>query len=106
MVLVLVCNWFCGKGVLQVIIDLFFVVLFVIVGVLLILLWGLVGVLGFVEQDFGFKIIFGLLGIVFVSMFVICLFVVCEVEFVLYELGIDQEQVVVMLGFGWWQIFW
>jgi sulfate/thiosulfate transport system permease protein len=104
--LVLARNRFRGKGVLQAIIDLPFAVSPVIVGVSLIVLWGSAGALGFVEKDLGFKIIFGLPGIVLASVFVTLPFVVREVEPVLHELGTDQEEAAATLGSGWWQTFW
>lgn len=104
--LVLARNRFRGKGVLQAIIDLPFAVSPVIVGVALIVLWGSAGALGLVEKDLGFKIIFGLPGIVLASIFVTLPFVVREVEPVLHELGTDQEEAAATLGSGWWQTFW
>ncbi|MGZ4527750.1 MAG: sulfate ABC transporter permease subunit CysW [Mycobacterium sp.] len=104
--LVLARNRFRGKGVLQAVIDLPFAVSPVIVGVALILLWGSAGAFGVVEKDLGFKIIFGLPGIVLASVFVTLPFVVREVEPVLHELGIDQEEAAAMLGSSWWQTFW
>ena len=104
--LVLARNRFRGKGVLQAIIDLPFAVSPVIVGVSLIVLWGSAGALGFVEKDLGFKIIFGLPGIVLASVFVTLPFVVREVEPVLHELGTDQEEAAATLGSSWWQTFW
>lgn len=104
--LVLARNRFRGKGVLQAVIDLPFAVSPVIVGVALIVLWGSAGALGFVEKDLGFKIIFGLPGIVLASIFVTLPFVVREVEPVLHELGTDQEEAAATLGSGWWQTFW
>jgi len=104
--LVLARNRFRGKGVLQAVIDLPFAVSPVIVGVSLIVLWGAGGALGFVEKDLGFKIIFGLPGIVLASIFVTLPFVVREVEPVLHELGTDQEEAAATLGSGWWQTFW
>lgn len=104
--LVLARNRFRGKGVLQAIIDLPFAVSPVIVGVALIVLWGSAGALGFVEKDLGFKIIFGLPGIVLASIFVTLPFVVREVEPVLHELGTDQEEAAATLGSGWWETFW
>ena len=103
--LVLARNRFRGKGVLQAVIDLPFAVSPVIVGVALILLWGAAGAFGFVERDLGFKIIFGLPGIVLASIFVTLPFVVREVEPVLHELGTDQEEAAATLGSGWWQTF-
>ena len=104
--LVLARNRFRGKGVLQAIIDLPFAVSPVVVGVALIVLWGSAGLLGFVERDFGFKIIFGLPGIVLASVFATLPFVVREVEPVLHELGNDQEQAAATLGATSWQTFW
>lgn len=104
--LVLARNRFRGKGILQAIIDLPFAVSPVVVGVALIVLWGSAGALGFVERDLGFKIIFGLPGIVLASIFVTLPFVVREVEPVLHELGTDQEQAAATLGSSWWQTFW
>jgi sulfate/thiosulfate transport system permease protein len=104
--LMLARNRFRAKGVLQAIIDLPFAVSPVVVGVALIVLWGSAGLLGFVERDFGFKIIFGLPGIVLASVFATLPFVIREVEPVLHELGTDQEQAAATLGSGSWQTFW
>jgi sulfate/thiosulfate transport system permease protein len=97
---------FRGKGVLQAAIDLPFAVTPVVVGLALIVVWGSAGLLGFVEKDFGFKIIFGLPGIVLASVFATLPFVVREVEPVLHELGTDQEEAASTLGSDWWQTFW
>lgn len=97
---------FRGKSVLQAIIDLPFAVSPVVVGVALILLWGSAGLFGFVENDWGLKVIFGLPGIILASIFVTVPFVIREVEPVLHELGTDQEQAAATLGATWWQTFW
>jgi sulfate transport system permease protein len=97
---------FRGKGLLQAVIDLPFAVSPVVVGVALIMLWGTAGVLGFVQNDFGVKIIFGLPGIVLASIFVTVPFVIREVEPVLHELGTEQEEAAATLGATWWQTFW
>jgi sulfate/thiosulfate transport system permease protein len=104
--LVLARNKFRGKATLQAIIDLPFAVSQVVVGVALILLWGTAGVFGFVENNLGFKIIFGFPGIVLASIFVTVPFVIREVEPVLHELGTDQEEAAATLGSSWWQTFW
>ena len=96
--LVLARNKFRGKSVLQAVIDLPFAVSPVVVGVALILLWGTGRVFGFVENSLGFKIIFGLPGIVLASIFVTVPFVIREVEPVLHELGTDQEEAAATLG--------
>lgn len=104
--LVLARNKFRGKSALQAIIDLPFAVSPVVVGVALILLWGSAGLFGFVENDFGLKIIFSFPGIVLASIFVTVPFVIREVEPVLHELGTDQEEASSTLGAQWWQTFW
>ncbi len=104
--LVLARNKFRGKSALQAVIDLPFAVSPVVVGVALILLWGSAGLLGFVETDLGFKIIFSFPGIVLASIFVTVPFVIREVEPVLHELGTDQEEAAATLGSRWWQTFW
>src|SRR5271157_5369906 len=104
--LMLARNRFRGKGALQAVIDLPFAVSPVIVGVALIVLWGSAGLFGFVERDLGFKIIFGLPGIVLASIFVTLPFVIREVEPVLHEIGNDQEEAAATLGSTWWQTFW
>jgi sulfate transport system permease protein len=104
--LVLARNRFRGKSALQAIIDLPFAVSPVVVGVALILLWGSAGLLGFVENNLGFKIIFGFPGIVLASIFVTVPFVIREVEPVLHEIGTDQEEAAATLGSTWWQTFW
>lgn len=104
--LVLARSRFRGKGALQAIIDLPFAVSPVIVGVALIVLWGSAGALGFVENNLGFKVIFGLPGIVLASVFVTLPFVIREVEPVLHELGTDSEEAAATLGSTPWQTFW
>ncbi|MBV9516159.1 MAG: sulfate ABC transporter permease subunit CysW [Mycobacteriaceae bacterium] len=104
--LVLARNRFRGKGTLQAAIDLPFAVSPVVVGVALIVLWGSAGAFGFIERNLGFKIIFGLPGIVLASIFVTLPFVIREVEPVLHEIGTDQEEAAATLGSSGWQTFW
>jgi sulfate transport system permease protein len=104
--LLLARSRFRGRGVLQAIVDLPFAVSPIIVGVALIALWGSAGALGFIENNLGFRIIFGVPGIVLASIFVTMPFVVREVQPVLVELGTEQEQAAATLGSGSWQTFW
>ena len=104
--LLLARNRFRGRALLQAVIDLPFAVSPIIVGVALILLWGSAGAFGFIENNLGFQIIFGLPGIVLASIFVTLPFVVREVQPVLQELGTEQEQAAATLGSTWWQTFW
>ncbi|NNM45585.1 sulfate ABC transporter permease subunit CysW [Knoellia koreensis] len=103
--LALVRGRFRGRGVLQAVVDLPFAVSPIVVGVALIMLWGVGGWFGFVERS-GFKVIFGLPGMVIATLFVTLPFVVREVEPVLHEIGTEQEQAAATLGASSWQTFW
>ncbi|MFD6894343.1 sulfate ABC transporter permease subunit CysW [Rhodococcus sp. NPDC060086] len=102
--LALVRGRFPGRGLLQSVVDLPFAVSPIVVGVALIMLWGANGWFGGLES-LGFKVIFGLPGMVIATIFVTLPFVVREVEPVLYEIGEEQEQAAATLGAGTWQTF-
>jgi sulfate transport system permease protein len=93
-----------GKRVVEAVVDLPFAVSPVVVGVALILLWGYGGWFGGIE-NLGFRVIFGLPGMVLATIFVTLPFVVREVEPVLREIGTEQEQAAATLGAGGWQTF-
>ena len=105
MALALVRGRFPGRAVLQSVVDLPFAVSPIVVGVALILLWGVGGWFGGVEA-LGFRVIFGLPGMVLATIFVTMPFVVREVEPVLHEIGEEQEQAAATLGASGWQTFW
>lgn len=102
--LALVRGRFRGRGIISAIIDLPFAVSPVVVGVALILLWGVGGWFGGVES-LGFRVIFGLPGMVLATIFVTLPFVVREVEPVLREIGDEQEEAAATLGASRWQTF-
>ncbi len=101
----LVRGRFRGRGLLQAVVDLPFAVSPVVVGVALIMLWGVGGWFGGVDAA-GFKVVFGLPGMVLATIFVTLPFVVREVEPVLHEIGDEQEQAAATLGASGWQTFW
>jgi sulfate transport system permease protein len=103
--LALVRGRFPGRSFMQGVVDLPFAVSPIVVGVSLILLWGAGGWFGGIENT-GFKIIFGLPGMVLATIFVTLPFVVREVEPVLHEIGEEQEQAAATLGASNWQTFW
>lgn len=103
--LALVRGRFPGRSLVQGIVDLPFAVSPVVVGVALIMLWGAGGWFGGLESA-GFRVIFGLPGMVIATIFVTLPFVVREVEPVLHEIGDDQEQAAATLGASRWQAFW
>ncbi|ONM48555.1 sulfate ABC transporter permease subunit CysW [Nocardia donostiensis] len=96
---------FPGRRLVQGLVDLPFAVSPVVVGVSLIMLWGASGWFGGIES-LGFRVIFGLPGMVLATIFVTLPFVVREVEPVLHEIGDDQEQAAATLGASRWQTFW
>ena len=91
-------RWCAGgsaaRGLLQAVVDLPFAVSPIVVGVSLIMLWGAGGWFGGLDRA-GFKVIFGLPGMVLATIFVTLPFVVREVEPVLHEIGHEQEQAAV-----------
>ena len=103
--LALVRGRFRGRGLLQAVVDLPFAVSPIVAGVSLIMLWGAGGWFGGIEST-GFKVIFGLPGMVLATAFVTLPFVVREVEPVLHEIGTEQEQAAATLGATGWQTFW
>jgi sulfate/thiosulfate transport system permease protein len=103
--LALVRGRFPGRRAMQAVVDLPFAVSPIVVGVSLILLWGVNGWFGGVDR-LGFRVIFGLPGMVIATLFVTLPFVVREVEPVLHEIGIEQEQAAATLGANGWQTFW
>ena len=103
--LALVRGRFRGRGLLQAVVDLPFAVSPIVVGVALIMLWGAGGWFGALDNA-GFKVIFGLPGMVIATIFVTLPFVVREVEPVLHEIGQEQEQAASTLGANGWQTFW
>ncbi|WP_353510669.1 sulfate ABC transporter permease subunit CysW [Intrasporangium sp.] len=103
--LTLVRGRFRGRGLLQAVVDLPFAVSPIVVGVALIMLWGAAGWFGALDHA-GFRVIFGLPGMVVATIFVTLPFVVREVEPVLHEIGTEQEQAAATLGASGWQTFW
>jgi sulfate transport system permease protein len=103
--LALVRGRFRGRGILQAVVDLPFAVSPIVAGVALIMLWGSAGWFGALDRA-GFKVIFGLPGMIVATIFVTLPFVVREVEPVLHEIGLDQEQAASTLGANGWQTFW
>ncbi len=95
-----------GRGLLQSVVDLPFAVSPIVVGVALIMLWGGAGGWFGGLESLGFKVIFGLPGMVIATIFVTLPFVVREVEPVLHEIGEEQEQAAATLGANAWQTFW
>ena len=95
-----------GKGILDALIDLPFVVSPVIAGLALILVYGQGGWFGSVFLNNGIRVIYAVPGMVIATVFVSLPFVVREVTPVLREVGDEQEQAAATLGASSWQTFW
>lgn len=98
---------FPGKQVFNAFIDLPFAIPTLVTGVMLVLLYGPQTVLGgFIEREFGQRVIFEPLGIVIALLFVSYPFVVRAVQPVLLQLNINQEEAAQTLGASDWTTFW
>jgi sulfate transport system permease protein len=104
--LVLVRGRTRGRGILDALIDVPFVVSPVIVGLSLVLVYGRDGWFGNWFISHGLPIIYTPTGMVLATVFVSLPFVVREVVPVLTEVGDEQEQAAATLGASSWQSFW
>ena len=98
---------FPGRQLLLTLVDLPFVVSPVIAGLLYLLLYGSNSWLGgFLENSLNTQIMFALPGIVLVTIFVTCPYVVRELVPVMLSQGAQEEEAAVLLGARAWQIWW
>ena len=104
--LAIVRRRFPGRSLLNVVIDLPFVLSPVIIGLSLVLVYGQTGWLGGALGDLGVQVIFAPPGMILATLFVSLPFVVREVIPVLREVGTDQEQAAYTLGASRWRTFW
>lgn len=104
--LVLVRRRVPGRSLISALIDLPLALSPVVVGLCVVLVWGKYGWFGFVENDWGYQVVFAVPGMVLATVFVCLPFVVREVVPVLREVGTDQEEAASILGAGGFQTFW
>ncbi|HDU8623620.1 sulfate/thiosulfate ABC transporter permease CysW [Morganella morganii] len=98
---------FPGSQLLLTLADLPFAVSPVIAGLLYLLLYGSNSWLGgFLESSLDTQIMFALPGIVLVTVFVTCPYVVRELVPVMLSQGAQEEEAAVLLGARAWQIWW
>ncbi|MGJ7086272.1 sulfate/thiosulfate ABC transporter permease CysW [Morganella morganii] len=98
---------FPGRQLLLTLADLPFAVSPVIAGLLYLLLYGSNSWLGgFLENSLNTQIMFALPGIVLVTIFVTCPYVVRELVPVMLSQGAQEEEAAVLLGARAWQIWW
>lgn len=96
---------FPGRRVLLIMIEAPFAVSPIVAGLCFLLVYGAYGPVGSVLTPYNVQLMFNLTGIVLVSLFVTCPFVIREVLPVLMVSGRDEELAALTLGAGGWQIF-
>jgi sulfate/thiosulfate transport system permease protein len=96
---------FPGKSVLVSLIDLPFSVSPVVAGLVYVLLFGAKGLLGPAMDDWQFKIIFAVPGIVLATIFVTFPFIARELIPLMQEQGTAEEEAALTLGASGWRTF-
>jgi sulfate/thiosulfate transport system permease protein len=96
---------FPGKSVLVSLIDLPFSVSPVVAGLVYVLLFGAKGLLGPLMDDWQFKIIFAVPGIVLATIFVTFPFIARELIPLMQEQGTAEEEAALTLGASGWRTF-
>lgn len=96
---------FPGKSILVSLIDLPFSVSPVVAGLVYVLLFGAKGLLGPLMDDWQFKIIFAVPGIVLATIFVTFPFIARELIPLMQEQGTAEEEAALTLGASGWRAF-
>lgn len=96
---------FPGRRVLLILIELPFAISPVVAGLCFLMIYGAYGPVGAALEPYGIQLMFNLTGIVLVTLFITCPFVIREVLPVLMVTGEDEEKAALTLGANGWQIF-
>ncbi|NRQ42834.1 sulfate/thiosulfate ABC transporter permease CysW [Rheinheimera sp. YQF-2] len=97
---------FPGRRLLLTLIDIPFAVSPVVAGLLYLLLYGSNGPFASLLDQHDVQLMFAWPGLVMVTVFVSCPFVVRELVPLMSTLGTEQEEAAVLLGASGWQVFW
>lgn len=97
---------FRGRQLLLTLIDIPFAVSPVVAGLLYLLFYGANGVAGGWLEAHDIQLMFSLPGMVMVTVFVTCPFVVRELVPVMMSQGSQEDEAAVLLGASGWQMFW
>ncbi|MDC9612415.1 sulfate/thiosulfate ABC transporter permease CysW [Xenorhabdus khoisanae] len=97
---------FPGRQLLLTLIDIPFAVSPVVAGLLYLLFYGANGWLGSWLSDYGIQLMFSWPGMVLVTVFVTCPFVVRELVPVMLSQGSDEDEAAILLGASGWTMFW
>lgn len=96
---------FFGRRALLVLIEMPFAVSPIVAGLCFLLIYGAYGPVGALLEPLNIQLMFNLTGIVLVSLFVTCPFVMREILPVLMVTGEDEEKAALTLGANGWNIF-
>ncbi|MEQ5168770.1 sulfate/thiosulfate ABC transporter permease CysW [Proteus terrae] len=97
---------FPGRQLLMTLIDIPFAVSPVVAGLLYLLFYGSNGWAGQWLSQFDIQLMFSWPGMVLVTVFVTCPFVVRELVPVMMSQGSQEDEAAVLLGASGWKIFW
>lgn len=95
---------FPGRRALMVLIETPFAISPIVAGLCFLLIYGAYGPVGAALHPLGIQLVFNLTGIVLVSLFVTCPFVVRELLPVLMVTGEDEELAAITLGADGWRL--
>ncbi|MDX8000914.1 sulfate/thiosulfate ABC transporter permease CysW [Xenorhabdus sp. Reich] len=97
---------FPGRQLLLTLIDIPFAVSPVVAGLLYLLFYGANGWLGNWLGDYDIQLMFSWPGMVLVTVFVTCPFVVRELVPVMLSQGSQEDEAAILLGASGWKMFW
>ncbi|MCC8366892.1 sulfate/thiosulfate ABC transporter permease CysW [Xenorhabdus sp. PB61.4] len=97
---------FPGRQLLLTLIDIPFAVSPVVAGLLYLLFYGVNGWVGEWLGDYDIQLMFSWPGMVLVTVFVTCPFVVRELVPVMLSQGSQEDEAAILLGASGWQMFW
>ncbi|PHM38303.1 sulfate/thiosulfate ABC transporter permease CysW [Xenorhabdus innexi] len=97
---------FPGRQLLLTLIDIPFAVSPVVAGLLYLLFYGANGWMGEWLGDYDIQLMFSWPGMVLVTVFVTCPFVVRELVPVMLSQGSQEDEAAILLGASGWQMFW
>lgn len=97
---------FSGRQLLMTLIDIPFAVSPVVAGLLYLLFYGSNGWAGQWLSQFDIQLMFSWPGMVLVTVFVTCPFVVRELVPVMMSQGSQEDEAAVLLGASGWKMFW
>lgn len=97
---------FTGRNILLTIFNLPFVISPVVVGLMYLLVYGVNGPVGKWLDIYDLQIIFSLPGMILVTVFVTCPFVLIELVPIMLHQGSHEEEAAILLGASGWKMFW